>query len=426
LFTYLLTGLFQVFGYQVNLGRLLSLLFSTSLIWGSLQYLRLVWGRLAALAGLALLVLLPGYLSYSVSVMIGLPSLAFAMLAMLALALWHTCRHSGWLWLSGLLFSLSIFTKLITTFVIPIFIVGLLAGEYPRWRTTRRLQDGLRPALLWSASFGLSSILLGVLLVGPIGIPQLVLPHFQASQLDIFRVPDSTLTIQYHLRPAWPVLLLALLGAISLLRHKHWLGLYPLAWAVTAYLVLAQYAPVWVHQQLLVSVPATLVAAGGVGEALVEVPRLLRRNTFRWRKMILTTAALVTACLVLAVQLPQVAGQWRLWETSAQKPTSAETTVLRKLEKFAPQTLWLVTDRPMYAFRAGLLVPPELAVFSSKRVETGYLTASEVQAVIQRYQPEQILIGRFEFPGFDQAIQSNYRMIYESRDYQLFVRNDLN
>ncbi len=425
-FTYLLAGFFKLFGYQVNEGRLLSLIFSALLVWAAIQYLRLVWGRAAALAGLGLLVLLPGYLSFSVSVLIGLPSLAFALASMLALALWHRRREAIWLWLSGGLFSLSIFTKLITAFVIPIFIAGLIAGEWGRRRSSGRTAELFRPALRWVAGFGLSSLLLVGLLVGRAGVSQLVLPHLQASQLEVFRIPDSSLTIQYHLRPAWPVLLLAVLGGISLLRHRRWLGLYPLVWAGSAYLILMQYAPVWAHQQLLVSVPAALVAAGGLGQALTDLPATVKHFKTRRGQALLSAAVLVVAGLMLVVQIPLVAGQWQKWASSAQKPTSAETTILRKLDKFAPQTRWLVTDRPMYAFREGLLVPPELAVLSSKRVETGNLTGNEMQAAIQRYQPEQILIGRFDFPGLGQELQTHYRLIYDRADIQLYVRNDLN
>jgi len=426
LFTYLLTGFFELSEYQVNKGRLLSLIFSTILVWASMQYLRLVWGRLAALCGLALLVLLPGYLSFSVTVLIGLPSLAFAVLSMLALAFWHTRRHPVWLWLSGFLFSLSIFTKLITAFIIPIFLIGLIADEYTRKRPGISFTELVKPVLSWSVSFGLSSIVLGGWLVDSAGIPQLVLPHVQASQMDIFRAPDSTLTIQYHLLSAWPVMLLALLGAVSLILRKRWLGLYPLAWTCLAYLLLTQYAPVWSHQQLLVTVPAALLAAGGLGEALGELPGILKSSQRDWSKITLNGAMLTAACLVLIVQIPKVVSRWQIWEESAQKPTSAETTVLRKLDKFASQTRWLVTDQPMYAFREGLLVPPELAVLSSKRVETGNLTADEVQTVIQHYQPEQILIGRFDFPGLSQEIEGSYRITYERPDIQLYVRSDLN
>jgi 4-amino-4-deoxy-L-arabinose transferase-like glycosyltransferase len=425
-FTYLLTGFFELFGYQVNAGRLLALFFSTLLIWASVQYLRLVWGRLAGLAGLVLLSLLPGYLTYSVSVLIGLPSLALAVLSMLFLVLWHQRGQTGWLWLSGLMFSLSIFTKMITVFVIPIFVVGLIVDAYYQRGKSSPIWDVVRPVIIWGTSFGLASLLLATWLVGPAGFPQLVLPHLQASRLEVFQSPDSTLTIQYHLLPAWPVLLLSLIGALILIFRKRWLGLYPLVWSALAYSVLTQYAPVWAHQQLLVSVPAALVAAGGLGEALAVLPDFIRQIRMRQVRSWWVAAALIAAVLILVVQVPQVKGQWQRLAAVAQKPTSAETTILRKLDKFAPQTNWLFTDQPMIAFRAGLLVPPELAVLSSKRVETGFLSPDEVQSAFQRYRPEQVLIGRFDFPGLSQALQAGYRLTYDRPEIQLYVRGDLN
>ena len=64
-------------------------------------------------------------------------------------------------------------------------------------------------------------------------------------------------------------------------------------------------------------------------------------------------------------------------------------------------------------------------MLSSKRVETGYLSADQFLAAIDRYQPEQILIGRFDFPGLEQAIEMNYRLTYERPDLRLYVRNDI-
>jgi 4-amino-4-deoxy-L-arabinose transferase-like glycosyltransferase len=421
-----LAGFFKLSGYQVNAGRLLALLFSSLLIWASIQYLRLVWGRLAGLSGLVMISLLPGYLTYSVSVLIGLPSLGFAVLSMLLLVFWHQRRQTVWLWLSGLVFSLSIFTKIITAVAIPILVIGLLLDGYYHRRKSGPYWDVVGPAFIWGISFGLVSLLLGAWLVGPAGFPQLVLPHLQASQLDVFQSPDSTLTINYHLRQAWPVLLLSLMGTLILIFRRRWLGFYPLAWAALAYFVLAQYAPVWSHQQLLVTVPAALVAAGGLGEALAAWPDFVRQIRVRRIRSWWVAPVLLAAVLVLVVQIPQAAGQWQRLAATAQKPTSTETTILRKLDKFAPQTKWLFTDQPMYAFREGLLVPPELAVLSSKRVETGHLSREEVQAAIQRYRPEQVLIGRFDFPGLGQALQAGYRLIYERPEIQLFVRSDLN
>ena len=98
---------------------------------------------------------------------------------------------------------------------------------------------------------------------------------------------------------------------------------------------------------------------------------------------------------------------------------------LRKMIKFAPQTEWVVTDLPMYAFRAGLRVPPELAVFSLKRVETGNLAEAEVLATVIKYSPEQVLIGRFEFPALERYLDEHYRLIEMKDKIKLYVRNDL-
>ncbi len=96
-----------------------------------------------------------------------------------------------------------------------------------------------------------------------------------------------------------------------------------------------------------------------------------------------------------------------------------------KMLKFAPETNWVVTDLPMYPFRARLPVPPNLAVFSLKRVETGNLTEEQVLDTIREYNPEQVLLGRFQFPVIEIYLRRGYRLVYFKDDMKLYVRNDL-
>jgi hypothetical protein len=93
--------------------------------------------------------------------------------------------------------------------------------------------------------------------------------------------------------------------------------------------------------------------------------------------------------------------------------------------KFAPQTNWVVTDLPMYAFRARLPVPPDLAVFSSKRITTGNLTEGQIMQTILKYQPEQILFGRFTYPNIEIYLRENYRLVHSKDEMKLYVRRDL-
>ncbi|HLF81731.1 MAG TPA: hypothetical protein VI410_08165, partial [Anaerolineales bacterium] len=81
LLTYLIAVLFQIVGVNLTVVRLMILLFSCVLFWAAVQYLRAFWGTPHAIVGGLVLILLPSYLRLSVSVMVGLPAIALAMLS---------------------------------------------------------------------------------------------------------------------------------------------------------------------------------------------------------------------------------------------------------------------------------------------------------------------------------------------------------
>ena len=79
----------------------------------------------------------------------------------------------------------------------------------------------------------------------------------------------------------------------------------------------------------------------------------------------------------------------------------------------------------MYAFRTRLAVPPELGVFTSKRVYTGNLTEAELLDALETYQPEQVLFGRFEFPGLQSYLDEHYQLVQAHDQTHLYIRKDL-
>jgi hypothetical protein len=86
----------------------------------------------------------------------------------------------------------------------------------------------------------------------------------------------------------------------------------------------------------------------------------------------------------------------------------------------------MVTDLPMIAFRAGIPVPPELAVISGKRFAAGELSEQEIIDEVKQYQPEQVLIGRFELPLLEQYLTGSYLPILDREgELRLYVRADL-
>src|SRR5512138_2501797 len=180
LFTHILALLLRLVGFDVNPARMLVLLFSTLLVWSCAQFLQLTWGKLAAILFLPLVLMAPRYLDLSVSVMIGVPSIALAAVSLLFVTIWHQNKRSLWLILSGFALALSVLIKLFTGFFVPIFLTGITISEYPSRREGGFSGKIFQPALTWSISFAALAILLGLILVGPQNVWLIIFPHLAA------------------------------------------------------------------------------------------------------------------------------------------------------------------------------------------------------------------------------------------------------
>jgi hypothetical protein len=423
LLTHFIVAVFRLFGLQVNITRFAVLQLSAVLVWACCQFLRSVSGRASAVAGALLIILLPFYLPLSVAVMAGLPSLAFAMLSLLALVAWH--RQRGWIWLvlSALALSISILIKLITAFLIPIFLAGILLAELSRLRWNVRLRALLRPGLLWSVTLAAAMLALAFGLVGPGNFSQLYQSHLGAS----VAIRREIFTINYHLRDSLPLLALAALGVLYTLLRKRWLALYLVAWMGIAYLLLSFLSPVWYHHQLLVTIPAAMLAAISVGEAFRSVPEIIRKRDIGVHYGVLAALSMAGLALVFYDQVPDILPGLESGANRVDAPLRAspiKEDVYQFVELYAPETRWMVTDMPIFAFRFRLLVPPNLSAISAKRLKSDLLGEEELRKTIHAYQPEQVLL-RAKLPNLDSYLRQRYQLVYTRRDVDLYIRNDL-
>ncbi|MGW8250761.1 MAG: ArnT family glycosyltransferase [Anaerolineales bacterium] len=432
LFFYMLAELFPVLGFDVGMYRLVVLLISGLLLWAVFQFLSIVWDRLYAVIGVVLILLLPKYLVLSVSVMAGLPAITFAMLSLLSLALWHLQRRRLWLVLSALLLAVSVQIKLFTGFLAPIFLIGILAAELTRVNRKLFRIKVINPVVLWGTVFAGVSMIIVLFLVGPEHVSQLLQDHLAAREVETFN--NFAYTIHWHLRQAWLPILLGLIGAINVVRQQRWLALYLVAWTGIAYGLLAGHTPVWDHQQILVTIPAAMLASSTVCEGYIVLKGVIRtrltgieqdsRPSDRVAGMaaagiiLLILAALVPGTLRLLSPLPSV-------DHSGLNLQADQRRVLNIMQKYASQTEWVVTDQLMFAFRTRLPVPPNLAVFTSKRLETGELTEGEIIETIVEWRPEQVLLTRSPYPSVSSFLERDYDLVYGSEDMRLYVREDL-
>ena len=426
-FTHLLALLFRVVGFEVNPARFLVLLFSSLIIWSAAQFLQIAWGNLAAIILLPLAIILPEYLRLSTSVMIGVPSIALATVSMLFLVLWHQKRNNLWLALSGFALALSVLTKLFTGFLVPIFIIGITASVYFHGREAGFSWKMLQPALIWSVSFAGLATLLGLVLVGPRNLWLIIFPHVAAPTTDWLE--GGAYTINNRLQAASPVLLLAFLGALVSVYRRNWLSLYPLAWAVLTYVLFSFYSPVFYHHQLLITIPAAMLAAAAVGDGILSLIRVRTVSHLARFPTLVGAIAVVGFVWVCSHYMPvldrELMNRPRLTDFDL-KATPGKLRVIRTMNEYIDQTEWILTDMPIYAFRVHRPVPPNLATFSSKRLATGSLTEEDILTAMRDYDPEQVLMARFHIPSLEAYLEENYTLILSVEYFRLFLRNDIN
>jgi len=427
LHTHLLALLFQINGPDVFIARLLTLCFTCLMVWAVIQMVRLTCGNWAALASAILLVLLPTFPLLSAAALTGQPALALACVSILGLIYWHQSRSWAVLIFSGVVMGLSLLTKAFTVFLIPMFAGTLLGLEYFHPANLRRIGKYLRPVLVWGIGIATSVAVVSLVLVGPKNMSQLIQPHVAAAQSTSYPPNEQLYSIWFYLQDAWPILLLAVLGVVMAFRQRRIWMLYPIIWMISACGILSFYQPIWSHHQMLITIPAALLAGGAAAEGIGWLARLLKSG---WQANLtsgLSALALGLTLLVLIVRSPVVIELFQEKSSISSTPRAAyEDRVMRRINQYAPQTHWIVTDLPMYAFRAGLLVPPNLAVISWKRLAAGDLSEADILATIQEFEPEQVLLGRFKFKEVEAYLQEGYFPVLEREDQlKLYVRKDL-
>ncbi|MFN2235426.1 MAG: hypothetical protein ACK2U1_14455, partial [Anaerolineales bacterium] len=337
---------------------------------------------------------------------------------------WHYSHKYAWLLLSSITLCISVTIKLFTGFLAPIFVIGILAFEYFGRDQKLKWYQYFLPAFIWGIVFSTCLLIVGLTLVGPQNVYQLLENHLIASNTDQ-NEKFIYLTINWHLKNIVPFLLLFLLGSIEALREKKWIILYPVAWSLTAYFMLLFHYPVWDHHQHLITIPAVIPASHAVILAARKVQSSIQNDLPLKYGNLISYAALLLFLLIfirppssldILEQKPSLSG-------SGLGLSMGEERIIYMMDNRAKDDTWVVTDIPMYAYLAGLPVPPEIAVISSKRVETGLITDKDMIDIVQKYQPEEVLIGRFNFPLLTSYLAEHYHIIHQTGNKILYIRN---
>ena len=423
LLTYVLAASFKLFEPNVNLVRSLILLLSTILIWENWLILYLLGGIEHALIGSLFLLISPDYLKLSISVMVGLPCLCLALGAILCVILWHLDRRTIWLVCSALLLGLSVLTKLFTLFLAPIIVGGIFLERAFDNRLSWRKK--FQPVVLWTVIFCSFTLLALTLLVGINNLHLLIENHTTARSIAAF----EGLSLQDYIQTDYKVFLAGFgcWGIIIACRRKRWEIFYFVAWLLTFYSLLQQHRPVWYHQLLIIHIPAIILAAYAMGE-LCKIIRIRGLGfIFKQRAWVIffSVAIFIATILLIGEQTKTTFRAIEYWRTSwggNVVPQNLEYQFLNEITQADLETDWMVTDSPMFAFRAGIPVPPATAVLSRKQRETGNMSDDRLIGIIKRYQPEQILLKRFEWSQLNDFLAQNYQLKRQEQNFRLYLK----
>jgi len=402
--TVLLSYWMRLFGQSVFAARLLILLFSALLIWSFYQILRNSLGKIPALYGTLLLFTSWLFVRVSISVMIGIPCLALAMLSIYILTLYKKHYHQYLLIFSGILLALSLQIKLITLFLIPLLLFYLAD-----FKLRNKVKELLVAAILW-----LSTILVIYLLIGfsyhSLNYESLVEAHTnQPVQAEIINYRSSEY-LRFLFTQDYDYLLLACVGVLAVVLRKQRQGIFPLTWLVTATLLLLKHKPIWYHHYTLLAIPIAWLGAYGFAFVLDLFPAGWYFNFKQNLPKVIFPCLLVGLLIYLMIAIPAT------YQTKPEK----DATIMQLVLKYRNSTHWVFTDRPIYAFYANLPVPPEIAVMSRKRFNSGNLTLDSLFKVLQTYQPEQIVLARWT-----QLIRSDSKIsAYINQNYIKTYEND--
>ena len=396
LLTLILSFWFKLFGFSVYWARILILIFSSIFLWAFYQTIKISKGAFCASLAVIFLILSTEYTLLSVSVMIGIPALSFAMLSILFLKHYKKYLSKYLLILSGIFMALSLQTKFFTSFLIPIILFEIIHDKQLYLKKERG--KILPPAILW-----LSSLLIVYIFIAlsffrfdlQLFIQSLFQPHLLKSAFVGFRY--SFLSKFTMILNDYEIIIFAFIGIFLIIKQKKRELLFPFLWSAFALILLLNHRPIWKHHYLLISIPLSWLAAIGLSQTLcIKIKnKNLLKTTFS-NKLKIFFRCLAKGVLIALIGLKLSAKYNKIHTSLWNKTTTGEKRAIELLLKYKKDTRWMFTDRPIFAFYTNILVPPELAVFSTKRRLIDNLTPDYLISVLSKYEPEQILLGRFK------------------------------
>jgi hypothetical protein len=413
----------QFWDNSVLAARLLILGFSTLLVWSFAQILRRSVGDRYAILGTAMLLITANFLRLSVSVMVGMPSLACILFSLYSLIRYQESQRWPWLLCSAIAAGVSLQFKMFTMLLLPLWAVVLwLESQASRQQQppgypnrvhiqipcfapgeNYRFQIGC--GLVWQKlclwSVGILLTFIGISLVcGVFSVETFLGFHIRSDVKSAFVNEHSLRDVALFYLQEFDYVCLSMFFIVAQWRRHFsaWqrklsgesrsqfdlsfnLNDLPFIWLVWVTIFLVNHKPIWYHHYMLIAIPLTWQAVLGLRTCWTTIQtRQLFRRLRRSGLQALRLPVLVLGFFILALPIKLTVLQ--LHNRSLLQSSQQHWQVVTQLQKNQMQSDWLFTDIPMYGVYSHINLPPEVVTLSRKQIASKQFDLELFQAIV--------------------------------------------
>ncbi|HEX9133604.1 MAG TPA: glycosyltransferase family 39 protein [Ktedonobacteraceae bacterium] len=392
-------------------------------------------GRLGAIAALLLLVVNPLYLAQSQTIEAEVSSAAFSLLAVGLAYLWwkhpEGTRGLCYATLTGITLTLSILCKLLSvSMLVPIALLMLVR----LWQIWRK-QPGTRLIGLLPIIVGIGACILTfvVLLLPFSGSYQSILQSVITFHSDAAPVYNTATTQQDNFATIQGALtslltLTALYGIVAALLRRDWRVIPLFAWMLATFFLLWRQVPLFPHHLVALTPPLIALAVMGISDPSTQN----KESSSGFMPRATTYLTWVAIALILVTAILDVRQDRVYYRTAQASSVSAltqfESRVAADLRHATTHDQLVVTDAQFIAGLADRTTPPDLVDTSAVRINSGYLTLSQLESATTQPQVHAVLFftGRFHLPNvaaFHAWVAQNFHLLHNYGDgRELWVR----
>jgi hypothetical protein len=393
--TYVLAAVQSLFPFSVTAARATILAFGALMAASLFRTVARFEGLAAGWIAVLLLACSSLYLELSVAVLIGLPAVALAMLsvdlATSATGNARAYRAAG----AGVVFGLAVLTKMFALMIFPALLAGLWLAARNSAAHDRR--DGITSTGWFLLAFVATGMAI-LLAIAGFAFDQLIGTHLAARSAPVFDRFGGFAKVIEILSEGSSVAFYftVLFGIAAFCRRPGSMLLVPLLWLVAGLLVLGFHRPLWQHH-LLILVPP-LCWLGGVGFKSLFVPAerlgITNRVAEHRNRRVRLAGRLLILALAPGLTILAYHNLKDARRTLNKAPRFDEELARTTLALLGDQSGYLITDKPIDAFRFGKAVPPNLAVWSAKRVINASIGEDEIVLEVKARPTSQVMLRR--------------------------------